>query len=116
MTRRRPSLVIALVGATSCYQGVGGAGGDGADGASADDDDDAGTVDDGGSESGDPALECAPGWVGAHRLNRREYANTLADLLGVAPSVADSLPLDAAKGGFDNNASALGITPELAER
>jgi len=54
--------------------------------------------------------------VPLHRLNRREYANTLHDLLGVEPSIADSLPLDAGKGGFDNNASALGITPELAER
>ncbi len=116
MTRPTTALVLAL-GTASCYQGVGKGGGDGADGASADDvGDDAGTVDDDGGESGDPALECAPGWVGMHRLNRREYANTLVDLLGVDASVADSLPLDAAKGGFDNNASALGITPELAER
>lgn len=114
MVRGR-ACVIALACAAGCYQGVGGGGQADGEGGTVDDGE-GGSVDDGRSDTGDPALECEPGWVGSHRLNRREYANTLHDLLGVEPSVADSLPLDAGKGGFDNNASALGITPELAER
>jgi hypothetical protein len=116
MIGRMRVLALAAAATTAgCYDGVPSGRADGEDDGTADDGE-GGTADDGGSETGDPALECAPGWVGMHRLNRREYANTLADLLGVEPSVADALPLDAAKGGFDNNASALGITPELAER
>ena len=72
--------------------------------------------DDGNDEGGEESAECVPGWVGVQRLNRREYANTLRDLLGVDPSIADSLPLDARLGGFDTNASVLGITPEIYER
>jgi hypothetical protein len=109
------AVALAVSCTAACYQGVDDGRADGEAGSA----DDVGSADDeadDGSESGDPALECAPGWVGSHRLNRREYTNTLRDLLGVDPSIADALPLDAAKGGFDNNASALGITPELAER
>src|SRR5688500_11840716 len=101
-------LAIATL-AAACYQGLDDGGRQiGPDPGDAGDDDGA---DDGDSEP----LTCAPGWVGLRRLSKREYANTLRDLLGTDPILVDALPQDPSKGGFDNNASALGITPELYE-
>ena len=59
---------------------------------------------------------CVPGYTGLRRLNKREYANTLRDLLGVPASVGDALPDDPLSGGFDTHAVALAVTPELYER
>ncbi len=48
------------------------------------------------------------------RLNRAEYRNTIRDLLGVEIDVS-GFPQDAAAGGFDNNGSALSLSPLLVE-
>lgn len=44
------------------------------------------------------------------RLNREEYRNTIRDLTGVDFDVS-GFPLDPAAGGFDNNGSALTLSP-----
>ncbi len=44
------------------------------------------------------------------RLNRREYQNTINDLLGVTANVIDSLPEDGRAHGFDNIGEALSIS------
>lgn len=44
------------------------------------------------------------------RLNRREYQNTLNDLLGVKVDVIDMLPEDGRAAGFDNIGEALSIS------
>jgi len=51
------------------------------------------------------------GRVGLQRLNRREYANAVRDLLGVEIDPAAFLPQDDASEGFDNNASTLTASP-----
>jgi len=43
-------------------------------------------------------------------LTRREYANTIEDLLFVSAPDVSSLPLDARVRGFDNNATAQAVT------
>jgi Protein of unknown function (DUF1592)/Protein of unknown function (DUF1588)/Protein of unknown function (DUF1585)/Protein of unknown function (DUF1587)/Protein of unknown function (DUF1595)/Planctomycete cytochrome C len=50
-----------------------------------------------------------------HRLNRREYANAIRDLLGMQMEVENLLPGDDASNGFDNVASGLGISPALIQ-
>ncbi|HSF93450.1 MAG TPA: DUF1587 domain-containing protein, partial [Thermohalobaculum sp.] len=45
------------------------------------------------------------------RLNRNEYNNTIKDLLGISQQVGDVFPQDATAGGFDNNGSALTVSP-----
>ncbi len=44
------------------------------------------------------------------RLNRREYQNTINDLLGVKVNVSDALPEDGRAHGFDNIGEALSIS------
>ena len=57
-----------------------------------------------------------PGWTGLHRLNRREYANAVHDLLAVDwIAEVDMLPPDTTYDGFDNIASALVTTPGFLE-
>ncbi len=51
------------------------------------------------------------GRVGLQRLNRREYANAVRDLLGVEIDPAAFLPQDDASAGFDNNANTLTASP-----
>lgn len=63
----------------------------------------------GGSGSVVPATD--PGRVTLHRLNRAEYGNTLRDLLGASPAVADDLPIDDRGNGFDNLADVLTLSP-----
>ena len=50
-----------------------------------------------------------------HRVNRKEYRNSIRDLLGVDVDVAALLPPDAKTGGFDNMAEALTVTPGLMQ-
>jgi hypothetical protein len=60
-----------------------------------------------------------PGRVTLHRLNRAEYNNTVAQLLGTALRPADDFPADDHSYGFDNIADALTLSPtqlELYER
>lgn len=57
-----------------------------------------------------------PDPTGLHRLNRREYANAVHDLLGVDwIAEVDMLPPDTTHEGFDNIASALVTTPGFLE-
>jgi hypothetical protein len=62
------------------------------------------------------AIDCekpSPGRLIIHRLNNREYANTLRDLFYL-PSAADftaDLPADDRGAGFDNNSSTLTLSP-----
>jgi hypothetical protein len=51
------------------------------------------------------------GRVGLQRLNRREYANAVRDLLGVEIDPAAFLPQDDASEGFDNDAGTLTASP-----
>ncbi len=57
-----------------------------------------------------------PGRVVARRLNRSEYTNTIADLLGVPFDLAQALPTDNSAHGFDNIAASLTMSPLLLER
>jgi mono/diheme cytochrome c family protein len=52
-----------------------------------------------------------PGHVALHRLNRKEYANAVRDLLDVEIDPGETLPRDDARDGFDNVASALQVSP-----
>ncbi|MET0794743.1 MAG: DUF1592 domain-containing protein [Polyangiaceae bacterium] len=50
------------------------------------------------------------------RLTRFEYGNTLRDLLGADPSVANDLPADEVTNSFDNNAAVLTVSSLHAEK
>ena len=58
----------------------------------------------------------AAGRVAMHRLNRREYANVIRDLLGLNVDVAALLPLDDIKGHFDNDAASLQVSPSFVDQ
>jgi hypothetical protein len=58
-----------------------------------------------------------PGPAVIQRLTRRQYNNTIRDLLGVDTHPAQTFPADGGGGGgFDNNASTLFVPPILLER
>ncbi len=58
-----------------------------------------------------------PGPSLIQRLTRRQYNNTIRDLLGVDTRPADAFPSDGGGGGgFDNNASTLFVPPILMEK
>jgi hypothetical protein len=63
----------------------------------------------------DPA-KIAPGPSFVRRLNRFEYNNTIRDLLGDTSNPADDFPSEEKRLGFDNNATALQVSPALAEQ
>lgn len=77
-----------------------------------------GTVDEGADKRLDPTSEgeertgdaTDPGFKGIHRLNNREYDNTIRDLLGSDPIPEKAL--NETSDGFDNVASSLGMTLE----
>jgi cytochrome c551/c552 len=50
-----------------------------------------------------------------HRVNRREYHNSIRDLLDVDEDVSALLPPDARTGSFDNMSDALTINPALMQ-
>ena len=50
-----------------------------------------------------------------HRVNRREYRNSIRDLLDIDIDVAALLPPDGRTGNFDNMADALTVTPALMQ-
>jgi len=58
----------------------------------------------------------APGRVPLRRLNRREYANAVRDLLGLDIDAKKLLPDDNIKGHFDNNAAALQVSPNFIDQ
>jgi mono/diheme cytochrome c family protein len=60
--------------------------------------------------------EPAPGRVPLRRLNRREYANAVRDLIGLNIDAAALLPDDNVKGHFDNDASALQVSPSFVDQ
>jgi hypothetical protein len=51
-----------------------------------------------------------------HRLNRKEYANAVRDLLAIDVDAEALLPADDLAGGFDNIASALQVSPSFIEQ
>lgn len=51
------------------------------------------------------------GRVVIRRLNREEYNNTIRDLTGIDYRPGDDFPEDPPAGGFDNNGSALSLSP-----
>jgi len=57
-----------------------------------------------------------PGYVGLHRLNRKEYANAVRDLLGIEIDPTALLPRDEPSEGFDNIAAALQVTPSFLDQ
>jgi mono/diheme cytochrome c family protein len=57
--------------------------------------------------------ESTPGRVALRRLNRREYAYAIRDLLGLNIDATAWLPDDNVKGNFDNNAAALQVSPNF---
>jgi mono/diheme cytochrome c family protein len=58
----------------------------------------------------------APGRVPLRRLNRREYANAVRDLLALDIDAKTLLPDDNVKGHFDNNAAALQVSPGFIDQ
>src|SRR5260370_11783279 len=57
------------------------------------------------------------GAVALRRLNRREYHNTVRDLLGVDFNVSELFPADGTGGaGFDTNGATLYVPPMMMER
>jgi mono/diheme cytochrome c family protein len=51
-----------------------------------------------------------------HRLNRKEYANAVRDLLAVDFDATEVLPADDSAEGFDNIATALQVSPSFIEQ
>ncbi|MEJ0099802.1 MAG: DUF1592 domain-containing protein [Pseudomonadota bacterium] len=62
------------------------------------------------------AAHSDPGSVGLHRLNRKEYANAVHDLLGIEVDPAGILPRDEPRDGLDNIAAALQVTPSFMDQ
>lgn len=57
-----------------------------------------------------------PGRVALHRLNRKEYANAVWDLLKVKINPAETLPQDDVSDGFDNVANVLQVSPSFLDQ
>ena len=62
------------------------------------------------------AADPNPGRTTVHRLNRREYANAVRDLLALEIDTTALLPADNADLGFDNMADILSVSPALLDR
>lgn len=62
------------------------------------------------------SVASAAGRVPLRRLNRREYENAVRDLLGFRVDAATLLPDDNVKGHFDNDASALQVSPNFVDQ
>jgi hypothetical protein len=56
-----------------------------------------------------------PGPAFVRRITHLEYDNTIRDLLGTPTTVGDQFPTEEVRLGFDNNAAALSVSPDLAE-
>jgi hypothetical protein len=57
-----------------------------------------------------------PGPSFVRRVTRLEYDNTVRDLLGTPTTIANQFPTEEVLLGFNNNAQALSVSPELAEQ
>jgi hypothetical protein len=64
----------------------------------------------------DAAAEPYSPHVALHRLNRKEYANAIRDLLALEVDAIDLLPQDDRFAGFDNIADALQVSPSFIEQ
>ena len=64
--------------------------------------------------SGTPSLDPGPAFV--RRMNHLEYDNTIGDLLGMPTTIGNQFPSEEVRLGFDNNAAALSVSPDLAEQ
>jgi hypothetical protein len=64
----------------------------------------------------DAATHTSPGRIPMQRLNRREYANAVHDLIGLDVDGAAWLPQDPLKDGFDTNAELLQVTPNFLDQ
>ena len=64
----------------------------------------------------DAAIKPDPGRVTARRLNRKEYSNTIRDLLGVDFRAEKYFPTDDSGDGFDNIGEILTVSPVLMEK
>jgi hypothetical protein len=56
------------------------------------------------------------GHIGIHRINRKEYGNSVRDLLGIEVDAGSLLPQDDSIEGFDNVAEALRVSPVFLEQ
>lgn len=57
-----------------------------------------------------------PGHIAVHRLNRKEYSNSIEDLLAVRVDAKALLPPDTVSDGFDNVANVLQVSPSFLEQ
>ena len=57
-----------------------------------------------------------PSHVAIHRLNRKEYANSIRDLFGIEVDATQMLPQDSTSEGFDNVADALTVSPVFIDQ
>ncbi|MES2623636.1 MAG: DUF1592 domain-containing protein, partial [Pseudomonadota bacterium] len=57
-----------------------------------------------------------PGHIAVHRLNRKEYANAIEDILAVKVDAEELLPPDTSSDGFDNVAEVLQVSPSFLEQ
>lgn len=57
-----------------------------------------------------------PGYVGLHRLNRKEYAREIERLLDLKVEVENLLPRDVSSEGFDNVAATLRVSPAFIDQ
>jgi mono/diheme cytochrome c family protein len=62
------------------------------------------------------AVAPPPGRVSLRRLNRREYAYVIRDLIGIDVDAEALLPVDDVKGNFDNNAAGLQVSPAFVSQ
>ena len=62
------------------------------------------------------ATSVDPGPQVVRRVTRLEYNNTVSDLLGTPTTIANQFPTEEVAFGFNNNAAALTVSPELAEQ
>jgi mono/diheme cytochrome c family protein len=62
------------------------------------------------------SVAAAAGRVPLRRLNRREYANAVRDLVGLNVDAKALLPDDNVKGHFDNDAAALQVSPNFVDQ
>jgi hypothetical protein len=56
------------------------------------------------------------GYIPLRRLNRREYANAVQDLIGLKIDPETYLPTDAVVDGFDTDAASLRVTPAFLDQ
>jgi hypothetical protein len=57
-----------------------------------------------------------PGPSFVRRVTHTEYDNTIRDLLGTPTTIGNQFPTEEVRLGFDNNAAALSVSPDLAEQ